>query len=1222
MPRIKPFTNPLEIVYNEKKTAAWGSGGCKPESIFQAYDRAGDDLQKRIQDLINARFQYEKPEVKFSTERLEFEAPRDEVYQGSFRISSETAPMHGFVYASNSRVKCLKPEFEGTEAEIPFEFHSGGLKEGDIQKGNFTVVVNGGEYSLSFVASVTRFYVTASIGKIKNLFDFANLAQVSYEEAYRIFTAPVFESILKDTEEKERLLYRGLGGRRASRQGMEEFLIGVRKKQRMIIRLEEQEKRIYNVAEEVREMIRIKKSQWGYLSLAVSSDSEAVTPVKERITSRDFRENYAELGFVIHPEKLHAGNNYARLKVRGLHQEECCALRIHKARPRPNRFRMEKKNLQKRLVRLYLDYRLGRIVTGVWAKDTCECLERLRELEPENQWYELYQAQALLINKQRQEAEWLLEGVKRELPPKDSPLYAYYLYVCTLQDPEEAYVGKVFRQVEKIYRRNQENLWLFLIMLFLDPDWNQSRSRKLAAIEEKASGGMASPLLYLEAYYLLRGDVYLLHKPGDFERKVLHWAVREEALTPEVAQQAVQLILKVRKYHPAWYGILEACCRKREDAESLQAMCSFCIKWNRRGERAFVWYEKGIQAELKLAGLYEAWLECAGPGRMEALPRTVALYFQYQNRLSDRKRAQLYAGIWQNREKQKSLYSAYQQQIREFSLAKLREGQLDENLAVLYEEEIRNLDMNPELSEALTRILYAHKFTCRDERAARVIVLHKELKEEQSVPLIQHQAYIRIYTGSYCILAEDENGVRYLPRDSFEVTEMMKPGSCVRQCMKAAPDALPHLLHYFDGKKTFQTFQEEDMPGLLKLLESEEVSQDYRMEMKPQVIEYYYNAYQGETLDLYLKELDYEGLKQEAQKKLTELMIARGIYDRAYGMLLSYGSDQVSVSRLMILVSQKMEEVNFEKDERLLGFCQDILRRGKYNESVLMYLGRYGQGSVKELEKLWMACREFGIRAHELEERFLVQLLYTESYTECMEQIFQSYYENQGQEQVIFAYLSYFSYQYFVKEVLVSDPFFECLTQQFLSKRPMNDSCKLAYFKWLAQHREPDWQQQAQMDELLEEYARQNKYFAFYEKLPLEILRKHHLHDRIILEYRTNPSHRVLIDYCLTGAEESMEFMEEEMEQMFEGIFAKWFVVFYGEEIPYYIKEESPNRQMITESGHIKCEERLDQGDESGYDLLNGMMISYQHQDYKTLRQLYGQFLKQQQRTEEEFLLL
>lgn len=1179
-------------------------------------------MQKRIQDLTDARFQYEKPAFRFSRERLEFEVPGEEVYRGSFTVSSDGVPMHGFVYVSNSRMKCLKPEFEGTEAEIPFEFHSAGLSEGDIRKGDFTIVVNGGEYNLSFVAAITRFYVTASIGKIKNLFDFANLAQISFEEAYRIFTAPVFESILKETEEKERLLYRGVGGREASRQGMEEFLLGIRKKQRITVRLEEEEKRIYNVAEDMREMIRIKKSQWGYLSLHVTSDSEAVKPVKERITSRDFRENYAELEFDICAEKLHAGNNYVRLRVRGLHQEESCELRIHKARPRPNRFRMEKRNLQKRLVRLYLDYRLRRVVTGIWAKDTCECLERLRELEPENRWYELYQAQALLINKQRQEAEWLLDGFKRELPQKDTPLYAYYLYVCTLQDPEDGYVGKVFRQVEKIYRRNQENMWLFLIMLFLDPDWNQSRSRKLSAIEEEVSGGMASPLLYLEAYYLLRGDVYLLHKPGDFERKVLHWAVREKALTPEVAEQAVQLISKARKYHPAWYGILDACCREKDNTETLQAMCSFCIKWNQRGERAFGWFEKGIQEELRLAGLYEAWLECAGPGRMDGLPRTVALYFQYQNRISDRKKAQLYAGIWQNREKQKNLYTAYQQQIREFSAAKLKEGQLDENLAVLYEEEIRNLDMNPGLAEALSKILYAHKFYCKDGGAVRVIVLHKELKEVQSVPLVHHKAYVQIYTGSYCILLEDENGVRYLPKEAWELEPLMHPGQCVHQCIKAAPELLPHLLHYFDDRKTFQTFQEEDMPGLLKLLESEEVSQDYRLEMKPQVIEYYYNAYQGETLDLYLKEVDYEGLKQEARNKLMELMIARGIYDRAYGMLLSYGSDQASVSRLMILVTQKMEEINYERDERLLGFCQDIMSRGKYNEPVLRYLSRYEQGTVKELEKLWTTCREFGICTYELEERFLMQLLYTESYTECMEQIFRSYYEGQGQETVILAYFSYFSYQYFVKEVLVSDPFFECLKQQFLSKKPMNDSCKLAYFRWLAQHREPDLAQQEQMDALLEEYVKQNKYFSFYEKIPLKILRKHHLHDRMILEYRTKPSHRVLIDYCFTEGEEEMDFMEEEMEHMYEGIFAKMFVVFYGEEIPYYIKEESPNRQMITESGHIKCEERLDQGDESGYDLLNGMMMSYQHQDYETLRWLYGQFQKQQQRTEEEFLLL
>ena len=78
-------------------------------------------------------------------------------------------------------------------------------------------------------------------------------------------------------------------------------------------------------------------------------------------------------------------------------------------------------------------------------------------------------------------------------------------------------------------------------------------------------------------------------------------------------------------------------------------------------------------------------------------------------------------------------------------------------------------------------------------------------------------------------------------------------------------------------------------------------------------------------------------------------------------------------------------------------------------------------------------------------------------------------------------------------------------------------------------------------------------------------------------------------------------------------------MAFYGEEIPYYIKEESPNCQTITESGHMKPEDSSISGDESCYDLINGMMAGYHMKDFKTLTQLYGQYQKRRQETEALF---
>ncbi len=1184
------------------------------------YDRAGDDLRKRIQDLAYARFRHEKPVVQCSTDRLEFEVLQDEVYRGSFSISSVNGgSMKGSIYSSNPRMKCQNPEFTGTEADISFEFHSDGLVEGDIQKGDLTIIVNGGEYNLSFVASISRFYAVSSVGKMKNMFDFANLAQVSFGEAYRIFTAPFFENLFKETEEQAKLWYRGVGGRNASMQGLEEFLISIRKKHRIHITLPEQEKLIPRVEEDIKESVEIKKDQWGYVNLWISSDSDVIKPVKKRLTTEDFVGNRAKVEFVVCKERLHSGNNYARLTIRGLGERCECAVCIRSGPRKKEHPGREGKQSREHLTRLYLDYRMQKFVTGVWSKETCECLERLKELEPENLWVLLYQAQALFINKQRQEAEWLMDAFLRAEVDPDTPLYAYYLYLCTLQVGEPSYIAKVFLQIQEIYRKNQEDMRMFLIMLFLDPQLNQSRSRKLSAIQEKVAQGMYSPFLYMEAYYLICHDVYLLQRLGEFERRILYWAVREEALTQELAAQVIRLIPQLRKYHPIWYRILEVCCRIIPGGDSLHAICSFGIRWNLRGKRQLVWYEQGIREELRIAGLYEAWMECAGVRQLENFPRTAVLYFRYHSSLTDKKKAQLYAKIVQHKESHRSLYEAYQKQIQDFAIMQMQNGQINENLALLYDTEWTKLAINPQMAKALSRILYTHTFICQDDQAVRVVVIHRELNQEQTVLLSQGRAYIQIYTGSFCIFVEDETGTRYVPKESWELKRLMQPGRCIRQCIKEAPGELAHLLYYFDSRKTYHTFQEEDLPLLMELLEREEVSQEYRRDMKPQMIEYYYHSYTGEALDAYLKQVDCGGLFRGIRNKLVELMIARGVYDRAYEMLMDYGSEQASVSKLLIVAGHRIEETGYEEDEKLTGLCRDIFQRGKYNEPVLGYLCRYFQGNIRELERLWLSAREFEVDTYGLEERYLVQLLYSESYTESMEQIFQSYYDAMGQDLIIMAYLSYFSYQNFVREMPISDGFFQCLGHQLGLGNPLNDICRLAYFQWLAGQEHYSINQEKLLEEFLQENVKRRKYFAFYQKLPQRLLRKYHLHDRMILEYRSDCAKRVLIDYCYTGPSEELDYVEEEMEQVYEEIFVKQFVAFYGEEIPYYIKEESPNCQTITESGHMKPEDSSISGDESCYDLINGMMAGYHMKDFKTLTQLYGQYQKRRQETEALF---
>lgn len=58
---------------------------------------------------------------------------------------------------------------------------------------------------------------------------------------------------------------------------------------------------------------------------------------------------------------------------------------------------------------------------------------------------------------------------------------------------------------------------------------------KLKDIKYWVLRGCSSPYLYIEAYYLISQDPYLIKELSVFELRILSWAVKKKALTKELA---------------------------------------------------------------------------------------------------------------------------------------------------------------------------------------------------------------------------------------------------------------------------------------------------------------------------------------------------------------------------------------------------------------------------------------------------------------------------------------------------------------------------------------------------------------------------------------------------------------------------------------------------------------------------------------------------------------
>ena len=739
-------------------------------------------MRKRIQQLANGKFDNNGPKLSLSTEKIELEVLEGKDETGSFVITSTNqVKMRGIIYSSNPRMECLTPQFEGEEVRIRYQFHSEGLIEGDIQKGEFFIVCNQGEYNLSFVVSISRLYADSSFGKIKNLDDFCRLAKENYDEAYRLFYSSNFKNLIR--EDKDRILYEGLRMQPQSALVVETFLIASHHKKKVEVAFEETEKSFYGVQEQQKEQLEIQKPQWGAVRIHVSSDADFLIPGKQIITENDFIGSTCFYEYYIDADAMHAGKNFGRLCFELPDQSflytvtASCKEREEEREVSEHR---EAGQARTELMQLYIDYRLKRIVTGVWAKSSVELLDHLAILEPEEPMHRLMKAQALLINRQKQEASWILTDYKRECLDRTTPVWGYYLYLCTLMEREESYVDRLTEEIEQIFHHYPDDSMLFWILLFVKDEFYRNSSRRFKAIEQWIGRGCHSPYLYLEAYYLIWQDPYLLSGLNDFTLKILGWAAKQDAISKDIALQVRNLLPEQREYQKKWYPVLEKCYEADPSEEMVAAICTYLIRGQQFAPRYHIWYERGIDSEIRITNLYEAFLISMDQNEVSAIPKMIQLYFQYNSGLSYRHMAVLYVNIIAAKEKQPDVYHKYRRNMEQFALAQMEAGHMDDNLAVIYREILPVSILNEKLAHKAAEVLFVHKLCCENHGIAKAYILHWQLKEPQVVILTNGCGYFKAYSKDYTVILCDTGGNCYT--DDYQDEALLHPENYLETC--------------------------------------------------------------------------------------------------------------------------------------------------------------------------------------------------------------------------------------------------------------------------------------------------------------------------------------------------------------------------------------------------------------------------------------------------------
>ena len=1181
-------------------------------------------MRARIGQIAAGRFNGTKPILAFSEETIDLSVIEGRSEAGSFVIeSTNQIKICGIVYSTNPRMECLNPHFEGEKVRIRYQFNSKGLTEGDACEGKFVIVCNQIEYSLSFCARITRLYAEASTGAVKSLDDFTRLAASNWDEAYHLFYNRNFLNTIPYDNVYERLTYEGFACARPSGQNMEEFLIGVNKKQPVSISVDKSEEIFMASKEPQSGCFTITKDNWGYTEIRLRTDCEFIKLSKPVLTLDDFIGKTYLYEYIIDASAMHAGRNFGRIYIDGVYQsftiDITAGVRDDDGSISDIAVTKDIKECMVGIMELYTSFRLKRIVTGVWANETISILNHLHALMPDEHMYELMKAQAFIINRQRQEAKWILDDFKHSNPDKKAPIWGYYLYLMTLLEREPSYIDNMTHEVELIFYENPDSVLLFWVLLFLRDQYFDDSAGKLKDIKYWVLRGCSSPYLYIEAYYLISQDPYLIKELSVFELRILSWAVKKKALTKDLAGAIFEAVDLAGGFDNRVYELLTAAYEICPEAEYVGIICSYLIKGHKNDTCFHKWFELGIENKLRLTGLYESYLLTMDDRQISPVPKIIQMYFSFDNKLPYRKLAVLYNNIIAARETEPEVYHKYRKAMGRFAMDQVQLRHIDDNLAVLYEDMLELGFINEELSAAFSDIIYTHKLIVFDKRIVRAIIYQNEMKEPQIVPVTDQCAYFELFSNDYVILFEDSRGYRYVKSISYRLQRLMDAEKYLDRCISLSPDRPQYIVSHFKHVRDYSDFTKDDLKLFKPVFYSESFSDSYKAVMGYRILKYCQLHDYEDYVRPFLQSINFDTLQKDARKYLIDMLVSNRLYEKAYDMAMEYGIDMLAAASKVVLCENALK-VQHVDDDFMVQLAISAFKTGKYSDLVLKYLCENYTGPTDELINLWHAADKFSISSMKLDERILEQGIYTQIEPEKISDIFMEYYKRAGNEKLILAYISLVAHGYLHSGGCKADFIFDIIEKRFIGNRTLNDACQLALLKHFAEKTDITQAELEIEDTLLKYYIYNNMYFDFFARLDYRLLEKYFLYDKAFLQYESTPGTHVVLHY--SRDEDGEEFNSEDMVEMYDGIYVKTFVIFFGELIRYYITEEHDNSIEVKESNRLTCNNIPGDNDHSRYNLINEMIISDTLSDETTLKSNIDEYKRLDAATKQLFKLI
>ncbi|MCR4716747.1 MAG: DUF5717 family protein [Lachnospiraceae bacterium] len=1191
-------------------------------------------MEDKIKAYASLKFHIDHPKIRFNDTKLKGEIAEGQTLLGDFSIESVNGvPITGNVEVFDHRIELLSGDFKTTSFNVTFKVHAESAKADDVISGSFHVLTNGGEFDVYYEYKIVERCFETAGGIIHNLKEFADFAQINYDEAVREFYTDDFVNVLLYGDEhiSDRRMYRSLIKSVSHEQALEEFLITLGLKNKVSFSSPRNEAAIKYDKEDVSKDITINKTSWGFVDADVYCDDKAVFLPKKHISRDDFLGKEMKLPVVISIDALAEPEYDIPIRVVSVYDSLEIKLKVRrKTRSRSKKSTVSamfsntslKKTYQAQLVKDYINYRAGKLPLQEYTNRSIECANELIRLTEGLHWYRLIRLHMYIMKKDRVRVLQEMENIEthEEMMLKDKFSECYYAYLKALYSSEDEDIDYAIEVVSQAYDEDPSDFRFFFMLSYLDPDLIDDRNSVYIELERLYDEGVNSPFLYFEACDLYNEYPHILREFTDFALQTLNWSYRRGDLTKDVIARVIELVKEKMTYKPKLYRFLRAVYFDDPSDDLLYIICALLIKSNRCDKEAYEFYSRGVDKSFKLIGLMECYLRSIDTSDYPVLPKSVVLYFSYsEERLNEQMLAYLYANIAINRQAYGATYNEYEDSIYAFVIDQVNKGNTSEHLSVLYKDYLTDSHIIANVANALPNILFMNRFSCDNPNIVSVIVEHDECGRVETAVVNDGVAYLDCVTSNAGITLVDNYNRRYIGSIDYSLEPLFDDERYIPYCYQANQNSLKLLLRLADIGWRLGDVDYEMVKVLKALLQFDDIRDDYRKKLNAAILDYYYDQYEGDIFEEYLKELSLESLDVDNRAVAIDYMVERQMYDRAYEAVKELGFHRLSDEHMKELASYEVEKDDTESDDLLIGMCYELFHRDLYTESILKYLIEYAKGGNQELVAIYQVAKNNHIDTFDLEERIVIQSIMVDCYDDVMLNVFANYLNSNGERHVYLAYANALAYRYFIMSVPISDEVIEILIACYKRGILNNELGYAALMKAYSERIDRAKEDKEIISTIMAEFVKNDMLFPFFKQFDSILSIPKECYVKSFLIYKGAALDNVEVHYSKRGLRVK-EARTERMREYFSGYYVKDFVLFDDEDIDYYITATKDDEVIRIEKDEISFIRPKQSKEKSAFSLVN-KMIGLDYTDDSLYEQM-DEYIKNKYLLDENMILL